>query len=101
MLRLADLVSAAYVAESTLLRVQKYVVRRGEASAALPVAAARITCEEAIDQAESLARQCLVAMDESAVLDSLAALVKRAPANVVATREVIAARLVEMECLVV
>ncbi len=100
-LRLADLVIAAYVAESTLLRAQKDVARRGEAGAALPVAAARVTCEEAIDQAESLARQCLVAMDERAVLDSLAALVKRVPADVVAAREVIAARLVEMERLVV
>ncbi|HSH69271.1 MAG TPA: acyl-CoA dehydrogenase family protein [Deferrisomatales bacterium] len=100
-LRLADLVAAAYVAESTLLRTQKDLSRRGEAGAALPVAVTRITCEEAIDQAESLARQCLVAMGESGSLETLGALVKRTPADVVAAREVIAAKLVEMERLTI
>jgi alkylation response protein AidB-like acyl-CoA dehydrogenase len=100
-LRLADLVSAAYVAESTLLRAQKDVARRGEAGAAVPVAVARITCEESVDQAESLARQCLVAMAERGALDTLAALAERDPADVVEARESIAATLVEMERLVV
>ncbi len=101
LLRLADLVMLAYTAESTMLRAAKDVVRRGEDGAVLPVAVARITCEEALGQAETLAREILVAMGERAALKNLAELVKREPADTVALRETIAARLVEMERLVV
>ncbi|MDW7710297.1 MAG: acyl-CoA dehydrogenase family protein [Deferrisomatales bacterium] len=102
--RLADLALAAFTAESTLLRALKDAGRRGEEAAAFPVAAARITCEEAVSQAESLAREGLAAMEAGDTLNTMLAalrrLLRRTPADTVALREQIATRLVEMERLV-
>ncbi|MFU8856581.1 MAG: acyl-CoA dehydrogenase family protein [Deferrisomatales bacterium] len=102
--RLADLVLAAFTAESTLLRALKDAGRRGEEAAAFPVAAARITCEEAVSQAESLAREGLAAMEAGDTLNTMLAalrrLLRRTPADTVALREQIATRLVEHERLV-
>jgi hypothetical protein len=63
----------------------------------LAVAAAGIACEDGLDRAESLARQVLVAVGASGALETLAALVRRKPADTVGLREMIAARLVETE----
>ena len=102
--RLADLAMHAYAAESAVLRALKHAQRRGEASAALPIAASRIACETAMGQAENLAREALAAMEEGDVLATLLAalrrVVRRTPANLVALREQIAVALVENERLV-
>ncbi len=99
--RLADLCMAAYGAESALLRALKDVSVRGEQAAALPVAAARITCEQAASLAEARARDALAAMETGDTLMTMMAglrrLARRTPANTVALREVIAAQLIEME----
>ncbi|MBI5443146.1 MAG: acyl-CoA dehydrogenase family protein [Deltaproteobacteria bacterium] len=100
LLRLADLVTLAFTAESALLRARKEVDRRGEAGAALPVAAARAACEAAIDRAESLARRCLVAMGAEDGLAELCRLTARRPADVLAVQAGIAAKLVELERVV-
>ncbi len=102
--RLADLVIAAYTAESTVLRAAKDAARRGAEAACLPVAAARITCETALARAEAVAREALAAVEEgdtlATMLAALRRLVRRTPADVVSLREVIAGRLVELERLV-
>ncbi len=102
--RLAELCMAAYTAESTLLRALKDAGKRGEAAAALPVAAARITCEEAMGAAEGFAREALAAMESGDTLTTMLAalrrLLRRSPADTVGQRETIAAKLVEMERLV-
>jgi alkylation response protein AidB-like acyl-CoA dehydrogenase len=95
--RIADMVIQTYAAESTVLRALKDVANRGEEGAALPVAAASITCERAIDMAASLARQCLVAMGEDAAQATLVKLAERNPADVIGCRKVIAAKFVAME----
>jgi alkylation response protein AidB-like acyl-CoA dehydrogenase len=98
--RAADLAIYAYMAESALLRAKKDHDRRGD-KAALPVAAARIVCEEAIAAAEVSAREALAAMAEGDTLTTLLAalrrLVRRTPADTVALRESIAARMEEDE----
>jgi hypothetical protein len=100
LLRLADIVTLAYTAESALLRACKDAARRGEAGAALPVAAARAACEMAMDKAESLARPCLVAMGAQDGLAELRGLTERRPVDVLALKAGIAAKLVEMERVV-
>ncbi|GAB4246532.1 MULTISPECIES: acyl-CoA dehydrogenase family protein [Deferrisoma] len=104
LLRLADLAIQAYAAESTVLRALKDAARRGEEKAALPIAAAKIVTEEAASIAEATAREALAAMEEGdtlmTMLAALRRLVRRTPANTVAARETIAAKLVEMERVV-
>ncbi len=104
LLRLADLAIQAYAAESTVLRALKDAAKRGEEKAALPIAAAKIVTEEAASIAEATAREALAAMEEGdtlmTMLAALRRLVRRTPANTVAARETIAAKLVEMERVV-
>lgn len=101
--RLADLTLAAYTAESTLLRALKDAGRRGAEAATFPVAAARVTCEEAMGQAEGFAREALAAMESGDTLNTMLAalrrLFRRTPADTVALREQVAARMVELERL--
>lgn len=101
--RLADLCIAAYTAESTLLRALKDAGKRGEAAAAVPVAIARIACEQAMSRVEGLAREALAAMESGDTLTTMLAalrrLLRRTPADTVALRDRIAAKLVEMERL--
>ncbi len=104
LMRLADLAILAYVAESTVLRALKDAARRGGDKAALPLAAARIVCEEAASGAEAVAREALAALETgdtlATMLAALRRLVRRTPADTVAQRELIASRLVEMERVV-
>ena len=100
-LRIADLAMLAYTAESAWLRAAKALARDGERAAALPLAAARITCEESVERAEALARQALVHLGEREALGWLARLVERDSADTVALREEIAAKLVELERLTI
>ncbi|MHB8763600.1 MAG: acyl-CoA dehydrogenase family protein [Deferrisomatales bacterium] len=95
-LRIADLAILAYTAESAWLRAAKDLARRGD-GAALALAAARITCEEAAERAEALARQALVHLGARDALAPLAELFRREPADTLALREAVAARLVELE----
>ncbi len=101
LLRIADLAIQAYAAESTVLRVLKDAAKRGEDKLALPIAAAQIVCEEAVATAEATAREALAGIEEGdtlmTMLAALRRLVRRTPANLVAARETIAAKLVEME----
>ena len=101
----AKLTIAAYTAEATLLRALKDCAERGAGSCTLPVAAAVITCETAIARAEILAREALAAIETGDTLTTMLAalrrLVRRTPADTVAAREAIAAKLVEMERWVV
>ena len=97
---LADLVTATYVAESTLIRANKDVSNRGEEAAALAIAAAKIICELSMEQAEALARQCLVNMEETDALKLLAALRARTPADALACKGQIAAKIIDMERVV-
>lgn len=99
LLRLADVVMEAYTAESTLLRAKKDIERRG-AAAALPEAIAKIVVEEALEKAETLALQILSAMGEGKRMSAVAALTFRDAASAIRQREIVSARIIEMERVV-
>ncbi|MBI5440755.1 MAG: acyl-CoA dehydrogenase family protein [Deltaproteobacteria bacterium] len=102
--RIADLATLGYTAESALLRALKDAERRGVEAAGIPVAAARIACEEAAREAERPARDLLVALAGtvcgSALAVALTALSTRSSTDLIALRESIAARLVQLERVV-
>ncbi len=100
LLRLADLAMLAFTAESTVLRAQKDAGRRGEVGAALPLAIARITCEDALDRAGILARQAFLALGAAGELAAVEGVTRRPPVDTLALRETVAARLIERERLV-
>ena len=99
--RLADLAITTYAAEATTLRALKDISRRGEDRAVLAAAAATIACENALDRAETLARQVLVATHSEDALAVLRRLAHPFPVDTLAVREAIAARLIEAERWVV
>ncbi len=99
-LRLADLVIGAYVAESAVLRALRDAQERGKERAALPLSAVRLVCAEVVDAAGPRARQCLTAMGAEDRLADAHRLARPVRTDVVAELETIAARLVEMERLV-
>ncbi|PLX40933.1 MAG: acyl-CoA dehydrogenase [Deltaproteobacteria bacterium] len=102
--RLADIAIKAYAAESTLVRALKDAANRGEEGAALPLAVARIYCENAIADCEKYAREALAGIEEgdalATMLAALRRLMRRTPANTLAARETIAAKLIQMERIV-
>jgi len=100
-LRLADLVIGAFVAESVVLRALQDAEARGEQGAALPLAAARLVCEESVNEAAVLARQCFTALGDAQALGALPGLARYADPGVLGQLETIAGRLVEMERVVV
>ncbi|MDF1551748.1 MAG: acyl-CoA dehydrogenase family protein [Deferrisomatales bacterium] len=101
--RLADLMMAVYRAESTLLRALKDAGRKGQEAALLAISAARLVCEDALEQGGALARQVLAATESGPGLHRglsvIGRLTEREPADTLALREGIAARLVELERL--
>ncbi|MDF1554623.1 MAG: acyl-CoA dehydrogenase family protein [Deferrisomatales bacterium] len=105
LMRLADLILAAYTAESVVLRALKDAAKRGEDSAIVPIAAARLECERAMSNAEGFAREALANLEQGDTLTTLLAalrrLGRRTPADAITLRETIADRMVEMERWVV
>jgi hypothetical protein len=87
-----------------VLRASKDASKRGEAAAGLPLAIARVACEEAMSKAEGLAREALAAMEAgdtlATMLAALRRLARRTPADTAALRDQIAGRLVEAERIV-
>lgn len=95
--RLADLFMSAYLAESTVLRACKDEEKRGEERAAGAIAVAKVTAEEAAIRAEDRSRKLVTALGRRDLLPRLAELTSRESEDVLALREVIAARLIEAE----
>ncbi|GAB6062961.1 acyl-CoA dehydrogenase family protein [Deferrisoma palaeochoriense] len=96
-LRIADLALLALQAESAVLRAEKAVRANGEARAAIPLAAARLTVEQAVRRAASLAEETLVHLGDREALARLPGVLRRDPADTLALREEIAGWLVERE----
>jgi cellobiose-specific phosphotransferase system component IIA len=99
--RTADLAMLAYTAESTYLRALKEVKAKGEDAAAIAVAAAQITCETAMSQAELIAREATAALAEGDVLMTMLAglrrLSRRTSANTIALKKMIGNKMIEDE----
>ncbi|PLX42601.1 MAG: acyl-CoA dehydrogenase [Deltaproteobacteria bacterium] len=97
LLRIADMVTATFAAESAMLRALKDAAKRGESGAPLPLAAAKVTCENSMVEVEALARQCLVALGEEGAIDTISQLTNRKSADTISLTKAIAAKLIEAE----
>lgn len=100
LMRLADIFTSVYLAESAMLRAQKDAVRRGEAGAAIPIAAAKIICETATASALDAAMRILIGIGRKDKIMSLRALALRDPVDLISLREFIASELVNAERLI-
>ncbi|HZG77535.1 MAG TPA: acyl-CoA dehydrogenase family protein, partial [Paenibacillus sp.] len=98
---LADLMILTYASESALLRTRKRVEAAGEAKAANAIAMTRVYAQEAFEEAERIARRQLAAMSEGDTLRTQLSIVKKLtrhqPANAVALKREIAARVADGE----
>src|SRR3984957_2819207 len=63
---IADITIEAYAMESAVLRAQKIVETKGEATATLPVAMTRVYLSQAFEKVESAARKVIAAVAEGA-----------------------------------
>ena len=97
LIRIADLALQTYVAESALLRATKDTERRGAEQAGVPLASARLSCEEARCRCEYAAREIIAALDglgaTEHLRERLARLALHTPADTISLRETIAAAL--------
>ena len=101
LLRIADMVTQTFAAESAILRALKDAGKRGDDGALLPLAVARVTCENAMVKVEALARQCLVALGAESALPTLTALTSRKSADTISLTKDIAAKLIEAERVII
>ncbi len=96
---LADCIIAVYAIESSLLRAEKMVAARGETSSTQVIAMTRLTAERQMEVLELAARRVIANVAEGDMLRTQMAIVRRLgkhdPADSIALRRQIAARLVE------
>jgi len=101
LIRIADLATQTYVAESVLLRARKDAQRRGVDQVGVPLASARVACEEALGRCEGAAREILASMSGPGTGEHLCGrltrLALRTPADTISLRETIAAALVRQQ----
>src|SRR5260370_16405180 len=92
---LANIVMEIYAMESTLLRTQKAVQTRGEQAVSAMVDAARVFIYDASDRIEKDARPALPALNETDILTTqlagLRRFTRRTPADTIALRRRVAA----------
>jgi alkylation response protein AidB-like acyl-CoA dehydrogenase len=74
---IADMVIEIYAMESAVLRTQKIAEKRGESSAALPIAMTRVYLSQAIDKMEAAAKRIIAAVAEGDVLKTQLAILRR------------------------
>jgi butyryl-CoA dehydrogenase len=96
---IADMTIEIYAMESAVLRAQKMVEQKGEASAALPIAMTRVYLTEALDKIESAARKVIADVAEGDMLKTQLAIVRRLskhePFNTIGLRQQIAQKTIE------
>jgi butyryl-CoA dehydrogenase len=96
---IADIVIETYAMESAVLRAQKMVESKGEATAALPVAMTRVYLSQAMDKIESAAKKIIAAVAEGDMLRTQLAILRRLakhePFNTIALRQEIAQKTIE------
>jgi len=96
---IADMVIETYAMESAVLRTQKMVQQKGEASAATAIAMTRVYLSQAMDKIESAAKKIIAAVAEGDMLRTqlaiLRRLVKHEPFNTIALRQQIAQKMIE------
>jgi butyryl-CoA dehydrogenase len=96
---IADMTIEIYAMESAVLRAQKMVEQKGEASAALPIAMTQVYLTEALDKIETAAKKVIADVAEGDMLKTQLAIVrrlsKREPFNTIALRQQIAQKTIE------
>lgn len=99
--RCADLVMAAFVVGSAVLRVLKLAGAVGGERAVIQIAAAKITAEELTSSSEVWAREVMVSVAEgeelASMLQSARKLTARTPSDILGLKEEIAASMVSEE----
>jgi butyryl-CoA dehydrogenase len=96
---IADMTIETYAMESAVLRAQKIVDAKGEASAALPIAMTRVYLSQAMEKVESAARKVIAAVADGDMLRTQLAILRRLakyePFNTIELRQQIAQKLIE------
>jgi alkylation response protein AidB-like acyl-CoA dehydrogenase len=96
---IADMTIEIYAMESAVLRAQKMVELKGEASAALPLAMTRVYLTQALEKIEAAARKVIADVAEGDMLRTQLAIVRRLskhePFNTIALRQQIAQKTIE------
>jgi alkylation response protein AidB-like acyl-CoA dehydrogenase len=96
---IADMTIEAYAMESAVLRAQKIVETKGEASAALPIAMTRVYLTQAMEKVEAAARKVIAAVADGDMLRTQLAILRRLakyePFNTIELRQQIAQKLIE------
>ncbi len=99
LMNIADIIGSAYVAESTILRVQKLVSIRGEAACAGQIDMMRIYLQEAVDITAIAGKEALNSFAEgdelNMMLMGLRRFTKTAPFNIKDARQRVAKQLIE------
>jgi alkylation response protein AidB-like acyl-CoA dehydrogenase len=96
---IADMTIEIYAMESAVLRAQKMVEQKGEASAALPIAMTRVYLTQALEKVEAAAKKVIADVAEGDMLRTQLAIVRRLakhePFNTIALRQQIAQKTIE------
>src|SRR5580698_7301608 len=96
---IADMTIETYAMESAVLRTQKMVEQKGEASAALPIAMTRVYLTQALEKIEAAAKKVIADVAEGDMLRTQLAIVRRLskhePFNTIALRQQIAQKTIE------
>jgi len=96
---IADMTIEIYAMESAVLRTQKMVEQKGEASAALPIAMTRVYLTQALEKVEAAAKKVIADVAEGDMLRTQLAIVRRLskhePFNTIALRQQIAQKTIE------
>jgi len=96
---IADMTIEIYAMESAVLRAQKMVEQKGEASSALPIAMTQVYLTQALEKVEAAAKKVIAAVAEGDMLRTQLAIVRRLskhePFNTIALRQQIAQKTIE------
>src|ERR1700689_4202809 len=96
---IADMTIEVYAMESAVLRAQKMVEQKGEASAALPIAMTRVYLTQSLEKVEAAAKKVIADVAEGDMLRTQLAIVRRLakhePFNTIALRQQIAQKMIE------
>jgi alkylation response protein AidB-like acyl-CoA dehydrogenase len=96
---IADMTIETYAMESAVLRAQKIVEAKGEASAALPIAMTRVYLSQAMEKVESAARKVIAGVADGDMLRTQIAILRRLakhePFNTIELRQKIAQKVIE------
>ena len=99
LMNIADIIGSVYIAESTILRVQKLVSIRGEAACAGQIDMMRIYLQEAVDKTAIAGKEALNSFAEgdelNMMLMGLRRFTKVAPFNIKDARQRVAKQLIE------